>query len=218
MKRLSLALALVLPAVAGNVHATVLPFGDAPLNGTTVAATPRLAGLVLEDVITPFSFVANGGTTSGTVQSRVVRSAVDGTLDFYWRIQNDANSSSAITSFRLADFYTSVYDANYRIDGLGDVSPGTAHRFPNSDINFLFDRSAGPIASGNGSFFIFLDTNALNYMMTARYDLGSSQNGAISGSFSTFAPGSAVVPEPETYALLFGGFASLALSRRQRHE
>ncbi|UUZ49732.1 hypothetical protein LP420_05975 [Massilia sp. B-10] len=49
---------------------------------------------MLEDEIQAFSFVANGGVISGTVQSRVVRSTLDGTLDFYWRVVSDADSGS----------------------------------------------------------------------------------------------------------------------------
>ena len=74
-------------AVALNRAFIVESFLDTPLGGTTVALRPELAGTVIEDVLTPFSFGALNLT--GTVQNRVVRETNTGTLDFYWRIKVD---------------------------------------------------------------------------------------------------------------------------------
>lgn len=217
MKRLALALTLAALALGGSAHATILPIGITPLTGTTSEADPHLAGVVVVDDVVDFSFSAYGGTVSGSVQSRVVRSDVDGTLDFYWRVINNEGSSGAITSFRLGNFITSLYDGNYRIDGIGEVAPDSALRFETPGVNFLFGNLGGTtLGPGASSNFMFLDTNATNYARTALYDLTTLENGSISSLFSTFAPAPAQVPEPATCALLVGGMGLLALGRRRR--
>jgi len=211
MTRFALAAAIAL-ALGSNAQAVVLPVGTTPLSGTTVAANPQLAGTVLEDDTVAFSFAAFGGVVSGSVQSRVVRSSVDGTLDFYWRVFNDPTSAGAITSFRIGNFYVPVYDADFRVDGLGDVGPDAALRFATPDINFLFGSSGGSaLGPGASSLFMFLDTHATSYARFALYDLTTADT-PISDSFSTFAP----MPEPGSFALLAGGMALLGVTRRRR--
>lgn len=211
MKRFTLAMAIAAMALGSGAQAVVLPAGTTPISGTTVAANPQLAGTVLEDDDVAFSFAA--GTVTGHVQSRVVRSSVDGTLDFYWRVFNDDNSATSLTSFRLVNFFTSVYNGDYRTDGLGDVGPDNVLNFGGGALNFRFDET--PVGPGQSSYFMFLDTNAVNYNRSALYDLTSLRDGEISTLFSTFAP-TAFVPEPGTYALMLGGLGITALVRRRR--
>jgi hypothetical protein len=216
--------AAALGATGVNAGATPLdngfssqPYLDTPLPGTTVASRPELAGVVLADVLTPFSFGSLGIT--GTVQNRVVRETSTGTLDFYWRVLVDPSSTGGgVSAFRLVDFgYTSITDADWRIDGLGTDAPTKARLFnpanePTGAVNFLFDSS---VDADNGSNFFFLHTNAVNYSQTASYDLLGGPSQTLSGLFDTFAP-AAAVPEPSLASLLAFGALTLAWLRNRR--
>jgi hypothetical protein len=208
-----------------SAEAVLLGPGDQlPLPGTTSAAEPHLAAVVIEDESIPFSFpAAGGGDIVGSVQQRVSRSEVDGTLDFYWRVFNDANSAAPIGSFRVGDFVSPEYNANWRIDGLGDKGPDAAHRFDvpqESFVNFLFESStpgAAPgLLPGQSSTYFFLDTTATLYAKTALYDLTGTGAGAISGLFEAFTP--TTVPEPTSAVLMIAGatFIAAAASNRRR--
>lgn len=214
-------LPLASQAVTLNTPVAPAPYADTTLPGTTAAARPELAGLVLQDVLTPFSF---DGIT-GTVQNRVVRENGTGTLDFYWKINVDSNALAVtgapfdVTALRLENFgLSNITDSDWRIDGLGTQSPDTARLFsatsqPNGAVNFLFDTH--PVHAGQSSNFFFLHTSATDYAQIADYDLlgNNSQGERISGQFSTFAP----VPEPGTAGLTLAGLAiAAAVTRRQR--
>ena len=207
-------------AVSLNKGFVAEPFLDTHLSGTTSAARPELAGLVLEDVITPFSFGALN--ISGTVQNRVVRETVSGTLDFYWRIKVDPTSTGEVEAFRLGGFgYGNIVDADWRIDGLGGSPAYTGRVFnpvgrPDGAINFLFPDPAvqpgDPAAADTGSYFFFLHTDATHYAKIATYDLLGGPNQTLSDSFKTFAP----VPEPSSFVLMALGLGVAGFAVRRR--
>lgn len=204
--------------------ATLIEDTNVALPGTTSAAEPQLAGTIIADLTQAFSFSAYGGTVSGAVQSRVVRSDVDGTLDFYWRVFNDANSAGDLSSFRLGAFMAPQYEANWRIDGLGEVSPVSARLFGGvyagqGYVNFNFQRfddtgARYGLRAGESSNFFFLDTTAVNFARTAIYDLANLGHTEISSLYETFAPSQ--VPTPGTLALIALGLAGAIGQRRRR--
>lgn len=209
---------------ASAAEAVLLNPGDnLALPGTTSAAEPQLAGTVLVDELIPFSFSAGAGLgdITGHVQQRVVRSSVDGTIDFYWRVINDPNSAASIGSFRVGKFDSPEYNANWRDDGIGTIAPGSAHRFTGaeaSSVNFLFGSNAATaandLAPGKESKFFFFDTTATGYAKTAFFDLTGTGLGAISASFDAYAP--AAVPLPAAAWLLGSGLLGLGGVCRKR--
>jgi len=216
--------AAVLGLSSISAQAVLLNAGDTgvSLPGTTVAAEPQLAGTIIIDEAIPFSFSAGPGlgNISGQVQQRIVRSSVDNTLDFYWRVQNDATSASAIGSFRLGDFVSPEYNANWRSDGLGDTAPSDATRFAGileSFVNFDFNvHSTDPadgLLPGESSYFMFLDTTAINFAKTAKFDLTNMVQNPISGQFAAYSP----TPVPPAVWLFGSGLLGLiGTSRRTR--
>lgn len=201
----------LLSAPAWSVSLTAA--GDYAITGTTAAANPQLAGVVLQDTISNFSISGAGESLSGTIQNRVVRSSLDGTLDFYWRI-TPTEGTGDISAFRVLGFDGYDLNADWRSDGLGNVAPTTARYFgPGSGaVNFLFGK--GQVGVGDGSYFFFLDTNATNYSMTGQFDLLCADNGCISQIYPTYAPS---VPVPAAAWLLGSGLMGLVGLRRRQH-
>ena len=229
-------LAALLPLASAALADTLAPGSSitGPA-GTTVSAEPQLAGTVVQDVLTPFSYdgwftdsggppVTTHGAVTGTVQSRVVL-AVDGTYDFYWRITVDSTAFLPVLGFGLSGLAPATYNANWRSDGLGSVQPAIVGESAAGDVGWTFGSFVPPsheIQPGEQSYFLMLDTNAHAYAPSATFSLNSGRDsggsmeldwGGSSGPYATFAP---AVPEPASAALTLAGLGTLALLRRKR--
>jgi hypothetical protein len=126
-----------------------------PVRGITAAAQPDLEGVVAEDRLVPF-----GGTgVTGALQERVVRSNVDSTLAFYYRI-TELNGPGVLTYIALSNWpIVGSLDGDYRLDGLGDRGPQQVGCSP-GDIYFRFyldtPRTLLPVTPGALSRFMFI--------------------------------------------------------------
>jgi hypothetical protein len=171
-------------------------------SGTSVAQQPHLAGSIVEQTTTSFEykvFNALGDPeywlSSGTVSSLVMK-AVDGTYDFYWRINVTGFFSVGQITFDRT--FGDVDNYNYRTD----MEPGTAPTFVGLsgspfgfsfyDIDSLMD---GHLSSSLGaqSAFLFVDTQATAYARNTHFTLssGGGLGARASGSSSphvTFGP------------------------------
>lgn len=219
---LTLGLILILAPVSQayplGVPNPLVPAGNAfPLDAT---GTP--AGMLLADMVSPYSFTTTAGTTSGTIESAVYREA-SGTLDFYYQVMNSSSSATSIarnsdTSF--AGFLTDVY---FRSDGsmltgtsFTDGTPGKNPVLADRDatgsvVGFHFDLiDIQKIHPGETSAIMVISTNATNYMMgnTELLDGGSQ-------TVAAFQPASGI-PEPASMLLIGGGLLALAGLRRFR--
>jgi hypothetical protein len=204
-------------------HAALLaPSATVPLpTGTTLEQQPGLAGQLLEDVTAPFSFQLPQGAMTGSVESQVVRETATGTLDFYWRVNNDASSPVGLGPlFQLNDFVASFYDADWRADSGGSVAPWAAYLVGDINVShqLYFEFTSQPIPPGQSSYLLLLHTDATQYARTATYMVAPANpigDQDPANLYATFSP--SPVPEPGAWAMLLAGlcFANSA-SRRSR--
>ncbi len=204
---------LVFGWVSATYAVPLIPGSAVLLPGTTEAARPELAGVVLADQLVSFSVtIPTDQHITGMIQERVVRESGSGTLDFYWRVFNDSSSLNNLGFFRLGQFITGSYDADWRIDGLGTVNPDNAFLFvgPLGDVNFEFTSGLAP---GEESRFMFLHTDATSYGLTATMDVATPGTFEESQSFRTFGPR---VPDAGSTLMLASlAMSGLALLRRK---
>ena len=221
MRTVLLASALLFAGTSAN--AVTLVAGSNPVSGTTVAAQPQLAGTVLADELQAFSIDDGaGGTYSGNIQSRVVRSA-DGTVDFYWRVLDTAYAPGpaggqplALSGFRIGNFApVAGLNGDFRLDGLGDVGLSSIYVFSGTQKTFANFNFANPLDAGESSYFMFLDTRYRDYAKTGLMDVANVGQTRISATFATFAP-TGGVPEPAAWAMLLAGFGLTGAAIRRR--
>jgi len=169
-----------------RLMSVVLPGATVALPGTTAAAQPALAGVVVRDALIPFSVDDGIGHTifKGTLQDRVVRENGAGTLDFYQTIRADAGFTipAVLQYVSRSSFGGWGVDANFRTDGLGDptIKPEFATR--SADGKSVFYRFGNDrVDPGDQSLFYLAKTNAKAFDLRGGTAIGFGQ-GPISGS------------------------------------
>jgi len=222
--------AALLVSVLPSAFAVVLnPGASVPLNGTTAALEPALAGTALEDAMRPWTISTPQGDIAGWVQDRVVRETASGTLDFTTRIFVDKVPTtpggvtpppfSGIELAARSIYSNFTTDVNWRIDGLGNTAPTEAARTADgSSVAFVFGgQRVTPADLPDGSRFFHIKTNATDYDAMGWLNLGSNQG--MGPNFTTwlrvFQP-ITPIPEPGAWAMLLAGIVGVIGVARRR--
>jgi len=210
---------LVLSALCSIAQANPITPTDTYLvpASTSLAAMPSLAGAIIADETTSFSYLG----VSGSIQSKVVRETASGTLDFYWRVANDSTSERAVELFRVGSFNDPTLDFFNRTDSIGTINPGFVYSYAAHpgyfdvgfcDLSLLGACGDTSIGAGASSVLFMIRTSATEFAKTAIFDLSSGNS--MSDAQFTFSP--AAVPEPSTSALFGLGIAGLGVVCRNR--
>ncbi len=127
------------------------------LSGTTQFGTPglNLGGMVLEDVLRPFTAPFRSEAITGTLQDRVVRMG-DNTLAFYTRIKEFSGSQgiTEVTFNWLATTPPATINLDFRTDGLGIIGPQRVAYENSGQIRWTFNPPITPTALGRFMFMI----------------------------------------------------------------
>jgi len=210
--------------LASNASFAVIvnPGSTVNLSGTTSAASPDLAGLVIRDQLIPFEITNTLGTVilSGNVQDRVVRSNNTGDLIFAPRLRDliKPNGDAWIARFSANGYNGYSTDIDYRTDGLGNVGPNDVTRDITGDnLNFRYDPAL--IVPPDEGLFISVLTDAVafdlsgTFTILAQNDFGADVFRAVLTDVS--AP--STVPVPAAVWLFGSGLIGLlGLSRRKK--
>ncbi|BDI33009.1 hypothetical protein CCAX7_50600 [Capsulimonas corticalis] len=156
----------------GMIAAHAAPIGPGStvlVPGTNSTVRPELAGTVIRDTNIPFQIVGPGGAivASGTVQDRVVRETVSGSLDFYVHVTNDASSTANLILVTRSDFGPATTDVDWRNDGVGVNAPQVTWRSTMADtLGFVFSSPNSQVHPGADTRFAMIKTNARSYVLS----------------------------------------------------
>jgi len=206
-----------------SVAVSVIPGSTVALGGTTSAANPDLAGVVIRDQLIPFQITNSLGTVilTGNVQDRVTRSNNTGNLIFAPRLRdlsNPAGTTAWIMGFEMQGFDGFSTNIDYRTDGLGNIGPNDVARdLSGFSLGYRYDPSL--IVPPDEGYFLSVLTDATNFDLSGRFVI-YAQNDFGADVFSTTllnvsAP--SAVPVPAAVWLFGSGLIGLlGISRRKK--
>jgi hypothetical protein len=164
-----------MPVITGTV---TFPgeFNSLPLSGTTEAARPALAGLVLYDALQEIELFGIGPPVAVQIQLRVVRSDITGLLDFYYGILTGTSPlgsrADTVTIWLPPPAGITVTYADFRPDGLGTIaSDKFIYGPPDNKYNFIFSKG---VPADTTTRLFFVSTNARDFSVTGA-DLGDME-------------------------------------------
>jgi hypothetical protein len=153
-----------MPVITGPV---TFPGEFTPLSGTTEAARPALAGVVLHDALQDI-LLFGGNEVAVQIQLRVVRSDDTGLLDFYYRILT-GDSPIGIPADTVVIWVPppagiTITFADFRPDGLGTTAPDKfVYGAPTNKYTFSFSKG---VPANTSTRFFFISTNARHFSDT----------------------------------------------------
>src|SRR5580658_10397088 len=164
-----------MPVITGTV---TFPgeFNSLPLSGTTEAARPALAGLVLYDALQEIELFGIGPPVAVQIQLRVVRSDITGLLDFYYGILTGTSPLSSradtVTIWLPPPAGITVTYADSHPDGLGTIAPDKfIYGPPDNKYTFIFSKG---VPADTTTRLFFVSTNARDFSVTGA-DLGDME-------------------------------------------
>lgn len=160
---LALVCALALLALPAVASVALPPGARVRLLGTTAAAEPDLAGVVLHDRLIPFVIrnAAGAPVFAGRLQDRVVRSSATGHLHFYYRIRDtQPNLPGHLVVAGVQPTAWGSLAVDWRQDGLGAAAPVEARRAAGAADKISFHFAAPVIPGPIESRFFFIKTDA----------------------------------------------------------